>query len=205
MQFIFALLLFLFGISLSANAQAYERGGRYHSIALGASQFVHLSDSYYFSGNGSGLGRNWYQPTTLQANYQLEFGISEYVGLGFTTGVGFGGSWNKSATTSYSSIEVNVPIGFIANFHFYQLIDDKVNKDIHADKLDIYFGANIGSGLALLHNTYIYSDDNEALAILFGGFQTGIRYYVTEKLAVHVETGYGKSFFTAGITLRPTR
>ncbi|CAN5339448.1 hypothetical protein BH09BAC1_BH09BAC1_25260 [soil metagenome] len=198
MKHLLALLVLITCLSLGANAQAYERGGRYHSIGLGGSQFYHLGDYYQF---GSlpyypyEPINTWYAPTTGQINYQLEFGVSKYVGVGLTTGIG--GRGNRS----YGYSEVNVPIGVIANFHFYQLIDDKVSKDIHADKLDIYVGANLGSGIAFRNSYY----DNDIVAMVFGGVQTGIRYYVTEKLAVHLETGYGKSFINAGITLRPTR
>lgn len=52
--------------------------------------------------------------------------------LGFTTGVGLRRGWNND----YQG-EVNIPFGILCNFHFYQLIDDKASKDIHADKLDI--------------------------------------------------------------------
>ena len=38
-------------------------------------------------------------------------------------------------------------IGFLGNFHFYPLIADKVSKNIHADKPNIYVGVNLDTGI----------------------------------------------------------
>lgn len=181
------------GISFNANAQAFSKGYRYHSLGFGGSQFIHLGyyDNYYY---GYGVyDRSWYSPVTAQFNYQLEFPVHDYVGIGLTTGVGFGGGGPY-----YYNAEIAIPFGAIGNFHFYQLIDDKVSKDIHADKLDIYAGVNLGSGVAFLTGP----NDNDLNVLLFGGFQTGARYFFTERFAVNLELGYGKSFVNAGIVLK---
>src|SRR5690606_374600 len=111
------------------------------------SSFYHIDDRYYYWHPVHGYPRHlrhnrWYRPLTGQVNFQGEFGIHEYVGIGFTTGFGGRSRWNYG----YSG-EMNVPIGFVSNFHFYQLIADKSGKNIHADKLDIYFGGSLGSGV----------------------------------------------------------
>ncbi len=184
--------IMMLGISFNANAQAFARGARYHSLGLGGSQFIHLGyyNSYYVYNNGF-YNRSWYAPVTGQFNYQLEFAVHDYVGVGFTTGIGVG-------SAGYYNSEIAIPFGAIANFHFYQLIDDKVSKDIHGDKLDIYAGVNVGSGVALLNSPA----DNDLVVLVFGGFQTGARYFFTERFGVNLEVGYGKSFFNAGIVLK---
>lgn len=187
----------LLGSGYSANAQSFAKGARYHSLGFGVSQFIHLGyyNSYYnFSNNYGRYNRGWLSPTTAQFNYQLEFAIHDYIGIGLTTGIGFGGG----GFASYYSSEIAVPIGLTGNFHFYQLIDNKVSKDIHGDKLDLYAGLNIGSGVALLNSP----NDNDVVVLLFGGFQAGARYYFTDRFGVNLEVGYGRSLVNAGIVLK---
>lgn len=182
--------------SSSANGQAWERNTKVLSLGFGASQFFHIDDYTYSYGFRY---RTWYWPVTGQINFQGEFGIHKYVGLGFTTG--FGG--RGSAGYGYSGV-VNFPIGMIANFHFYQLIADKTGKNIHADKLDIYAGANIGSGVGAT----FYRDPNfpdgrvRVFPIAFGGVQAGIRYYFKPKVGVNAEVGFGKSIVNAGFVFK---
>ena len=176
--------------SNTSNAQAWEKSTKVLSLGFGASQFYHI-DNYYYS--GPKYGRNFYSPLTGQFNFQGEFGVHKYVGLGFTTGVGGrGGYWN-----GYNG-EVNMPIGMIVNFHFYQLIADKNGKNIHADKLDIYAGLNIGSGVAVA----FYPTVTRISPIAFGGPHVGIRYYFSPKVGVNAELGWGKSIINAGFVFK---
>ena len=97
--------------SSSANGQAWERNTKVLSLGFGASQFFHIDDYTYSYGLRH---RTWYWPVTGQINFQGEFGIHKYVGLGFTTG--FGG--RGSAGYGYSGV-VNFPIGMImGNLYF---------------------------------------------------------------------------------------
>lgn len=171
-------------------AQAWQKTTHVFSLGFGASRFYHMDDYYY--GN-SHYDHNYYQPVTGQLNFQGEFGIHKYVGLGFTTGVGGRGGW----TNNYNG-EFNIPIGMLSNFHFYQLIADKSSKSINADKLDIYAGLSIGSGLAF---TY-YPTDNRVVPIAFGGIHAGVRYYFSETVGVNAEIGLGKSLINAGFVFK---
>lgn len=183
-----------------AHAQAWERNSKVLSLGFGSSKFFHIDDYYYY-GDPNDYHR-WYWPTTGQINFQGEFGIHKYVGLGFTTGVGGRTRGEKKGGKDelyykYSG-EVNVPIGMLVNFHFYQLIADNSSKNIHADKLDIYAGANLGSGLAF---TY-YENTSRTTPLAFGGLQVGIRYYFTEKVGVNGEFGWGKSIVNVGFVFK---
>ena len=185
--------LALFGAQ--ADGQAWERHTNTLSIGFGASQFFHL-DNYYYNGNGNPrLYQNWYTPLTGQFNFQGEFGIHKYWGLGFTTGVGGRGGWNYN----YAG-ELNIPIGMIANFHFYQLISDKnqKHKNIHADKLDIYVGASLGGGVAFTYYPY----ETRIVPMAFGGLHAGIRYYFTKRVGVNGELGWGKSLINVGFVFK---
>ncbi len=187
----------ILSISLASNAQAFEKGGKYISLGLGGSNFWHISSNGYFGSYGN-FG---YTPITGQLSVQGEFGVHKYVGVGFTTGIGGRaagtGIYRYGWGSGYSS-EFNIPIGVIANFHFYQLIADKVSKDIHADKLDVYAGLNLGSGIAMFPGT----DPLQVSALFFVGPQVGARYFFTPNMAANLEVGYGKTWVNGGLTFK---
>jgi hypothetical protein len=189
--------LFLFNSFNSVNAQAWERNSKVLSLGFGASQFFHLDDYYYLGGNKPRDFRAWHLPITGQINFQGEFGVHKYVGLGFTTGIG--GGARGPAYYGYNG-EINAPIGFIVNFHFYQLIEDNTQKNIHGDKLDIYAGLNIGSGIAV--SFYPDGRGTRVVPIAFGGPHVGIRYYFSPRVGVNGELGFGKSLINAGFVFK---
>lgn len=178
-------------VSNQTKAQAWEKSSKVLSLGFGVSQFYHL-DSYYYSGYKR--TRGFFNPTTGQFNFQGEFGVHPYVGLGFTVGFGGRAGWGKN----YKG-EVNIPMGFLANFHFYQLIDDKNSKNLHADKLDIYAGLSVGSGLAF---TYYDNTSSRVVPLAWGGPHVGIRYYFAPKVAVNAEVGYGRSLVNVGFSFK---
>lgn len=190
----------------TANAQAWSKDTKVLAFGIGGSQFFHIDEDYYrYYYNRYGYyGRRFpYSPTTGQFNFQGEFGVHDYVGVGFTVGVGGGTGWGRFGSISYYDGELTVPVGAIANFHFFQLIADKTGKDIHADKLDVYAGVNIGSGVAILFDSFYSTNDQiKAVPIVFGGVQAGARYYFIDKFGVNLEVGYGKSFVNGGIVLK---
>lgn len=175
-----------------AKGQAWERHSKVLSLGVGASQFFHF-DNYYYKNAGDLRNRSWYWPITGQVNFQGEFGVHKYLGLGFTTG--FGG--RTRYRNNYTG-EFNIPIGLIFNFHFYQLIADKKSKAKHADKLDMYFGASAGSGIAVAY----YNGFSRRTPIGFGGLHFGMRYYFTPKVAINAELGWGKSLANIGMSFK---
>ncbi|MBP6730828.1 MAG: hypothetical protein KA149_02150 [Chitinophagales bacterium] len=183
------------------NAQAWDKSTKVLSLGVGGSNFAHIysGSSYY------GRYSSFNSPLTAQLNFQGEFGVHDYVGVGFTTGLGGGPgyNWGRGYYGYYygsSAGELTVPVGFIANFHFFQLIADKTGKDIHSDKLDVYAGASLGSGIAAQF------DNNGAhvVPIAFGGIHVGVRYYFNDRIGVNGELGtpYGKSFVNAGVVFK---
>ena len=165
-------------------------------------------------------GYNYYNsafsPITGELTLQGEFAVYKYVGVGFSAGIGgragsgalfVPGYIYGPGVYSYGWYpEFNMPIAAIANFHFYQLIADKVSNGakLHADKLDIYAGINLGTGFAIhpgivdgygVRHTYV-----DALA--FGGIQAGARYYFKPKIAAFAEIGWGKTWINGGITFK---
>src|ERR1043165_4324650 len=169
--------------SQNTQAQAWEKSSKVLSLGLGGSDFVHIYSGNAYYGWGA-----WNAPLTGQFNFQGAFGVHDYVGIGFTTGIGGrGGYWSGYAG------EINVPAAVLANFHFYQLIADKTGKDIHSDKLDIYEGVALGAGVAA---QFFNNGGSQVVPIVIGGVHAGVRYYFTDKFGVNGEIGtpYGKGF-----------
>ncbi len=183
-------------VVFSSQAQAFEKGGKYISLGLGGASYFHVVPS-------AGYYPTLYSPITGQLSVQGEFGVHEYVGVGFYTGIGggagLGGSRLGLLGAGGGVGELTVPIGVIANFHFYQLIADKSGKDIKADKLDVYAGLNLGTGLGVL---FPGGGNTDLAALVWGGPQVGVRYFFKEKIAVNGELGYGKTWVNAGFTFK---
>ncbi|HLP49482.1 MAG TPA: hypothetical protein VK154_01220 [Chitinophagales bacterium] len=179
----------------TSQAQAWDKSTKVLALGLGGSNFAHVyTNANYWNG--------WNAPLTGQFNFQGEFGIHDYVGLGFTTGVGgrAGYYWGYGFGRYGSNGELTVPIGFVANFHFFQLIADKTGKDIHSDKLDVYAGIDVGGGIA----AQFFDNSNQIVPIAFGGVHAGVRYYFTDRFGVNGEIGtpYSKGFVNGGIVFK---
>lgn len=193
-----AIGLLMLTANVELHAQAWDKKSKVLSIGLGGANFFYFGTNKYvayYVGNVP-VYRNYSYGSTLtgQFTFQGEFAVHDYVGVGFTTGIGGRPGW------VYSSRGIlNFPIGAVANFHFYQLIQDKTGKSIHADKLDIYGGVNIGSGLGVV---FFKDADAAVMPIIFGGPQVGIRYYFTPNVAVNGEIGYGKTWINAGLSFK---
>lgn len=196
---ILSAVFLLLTISIStAFGQAWDKSSKVLGFGVGGASFFHIStNNNYYTGV--------FSPITGQLNFKMEFGVHEYVGVGFQTGIGGGGpntpGWGRRGFWGYKSFyngSFNFPISGFANFHFYQLIADKTGKDIHADKLDIYAGANIGSGIGVL----FYDNGTQITPLAFGGVHVGARYFFTEKFGVNLELGYGKNIVNGGIVFK---
>ncbi len=199
--------------SSQVMAQAFGgKGSKQLLIGLGLNQHRGL-----FAQNGQGI-KGSYSPFAGGLNVQMEFGIHDYVGLGFFTGFESfsnlrGGTFNPAyygygyyGSSSYWGMAL--PIGFHANFHFLQLIADKTGKSF-ADKLDVYAGLSIGSGVMFIFPKQHLKDDypagtklSDVGPMIFGGGHVGIRYYPFDKLGFFAEVGYGKSLVQGGISLK---
>ena len=176
-----------------------------------------LSEHYgWYPENGKGpKGR--VSPLSGNFHVQMEFGIGKYVSIGGSVGfdyasnlsnnsVGFGylgspllgASYGGSSFRSYA-----IPISMTGNFHFFQLIQDKSGKALHADKLDIYASVDLGSGPAFaVPKAGFKSLGSDVGYMIFGGVHAGIKYYFNEKTGVFLEAGYGKAYLSGGLSLK---
>jgi hypothetical protein len=187
--------------------QAFDANTKILSLGLGGSNMFHIPTGY-----NAYYANSYFSPLTGELTLQGEFAVHKYVGVGFSAGVGgraggagFAPGYGVVYYTGYYS-EFNLPIAVIANFHFYQLIADKISNGskLHADKLDIYAGLNLGTGFAF-HPGYVDAAGVRHTAIdalAYGGVQAGARYFFTSKIAVFGEVGWGKTWINAGITFK---
>ena len=198
-------------------AQGFEgKGSKTLLLGLGLNQ--HRG---YFTENGQGV-KGSFNPRSGAFNIQMEFGIHDYIGLGFFTGFEafshlrsgiinsaiYGGYYGGLYGTSSNYWGMAVPLGMHANFHFLQLIGDKTGKDF-ADKLDVYAGLSFGSGVmfilpreAMKNNNPTNAKLNDVGPMFYGGGHVGIRFYPSSRVGFFAEVGYGKSIAQGGITLK---
>ena len=201
--------------AVNTQAQAFEKGSKLITIGIGGASMFHIPVGDYANANSTGFfyGGSSFSPLTGELSIQGEFSVHKYVGVGFHVGIG-GRAYGAGVATysvyggytgggwSYPS-EFNVPLGVIANFHFYQLIADKSSRGskLHADKIDVYAGVNVGTGIAIHPADDNYGNKSTFLSVLaWGGPQVGARYYFKPNMGVNLEFGYGKTFVNAGLT-----
>ncbi len=151
-------------------------------------------------------------PLYASLNIQMEFGIAKYVGIGGTIGFEYADNLSRNSlgvvylnglnigsNSSFRSLAV--PIGVFGNFHFLQLIADKSGKSF-AEKMDVYAGISFGGGPAFaIAKSDVTQLGNDVGFIAFGGPHVGIRYYLTDKLGIYAELGYGKSYANGGLSV----
>lgn len=131
MKYLFALAFPFLLSTQTASAQAWSKETKVISVGLAAANYYHVGNTLASS--------SFYSPVTGQLTVEGEFGIHKYVGLGFNSGIG-GGVGNLFGYAG----SLNVPLGFLANFHFYQLIGDKTGKDLYQGELDVFVGVSAG-------------------------------------------------------------
>lgn len=160
-KYLFSTVFMLMLVSF-AKGQAIEKGNFIIQPSLNLGGFA------YTGYGGFNLG------TTLN----LDYAVHDYVSVGGY--VGFNTSLNS--TWKYSRI------GFGARgvFHFWQLIDDKVSKDLKSDKIDFYMPLHLG------YHIYRFGDGfpgNANSGQFRMGTGLGIRYYFNPKIGIAFETG----------------
>jgi len=158
------LWLLLLAISIhSAFGQAHEKGDVLLSPGISFG-------NYGFRGHDDfGVGLIFYADFSPH-DYAS---VGPYFGTFLSTGTAFG-------------------FGARGSFHWWQLTDDHVNKDLKADILDLYFSLFVGAEVSSF-----YKDRARGGAIL------GLRWYFAEPVALMFEFGGPPmGFTTLGVTFR---
>lgn len=151
-----------FLLQLDVAAQAHQKGDI--NLSPGVS-----FGSYGFHGPGFGLGIAFY----------ADFSPHDYASVGpyFATFLGDGAAFGFGAR---------------GNFHWWQLTDDKVDKDLKADILDLYFSLYVGAELSGYYKDRVR-----------GGAMLGLRWYFVENVALMFELGGPPvGFTTIGVSFK---
>lgn len=138
-----------------------------------------------------GIGAFGYYGFVPGFTFNVDFGVHDYVSVG--PYIGFGGR----------SGYMDMAVGARAVFHWWQLLDDKVNADLLSDKIDFYFPVNIGIRMDRWKGYYWDKPGKEWRFRANGGAGLGIRYYFVEKFGVNFEWGYQEmSWAKFGLTVK---
>jgi hypothetical protein len=181
-----------------SQAQAFDKSNMLLSLGLGGVDEVTIHNAPHPL---SPVGHYTFTPFRPQFHFKAEFGVHRYWSVGLISSVD--GRRNMPypydvAPSRYSQLDVQ--LGLLVNFHFYQLIADKtgMQRIMHADKLDIYTGFMAGANYI---NTWQYGASNHYFSPI-AGVHLGARYYVTPSISVFGEIGLGQSNFNVGITIK---
>ena len=174
------IILAIFAISLLATKQANatEKGdfNVYVTTNLGHHGFI-PEKTYTLRGLGFIPG------VTLN----MDYAASKYFGIGgwFTfSGKKYG--TDLSGNNGFYKYR-NFGVGMRGVFHLYQLISEKGNAKLDADKFDVYIPLALGGGFRLADKN-IPGDKFAAGAIVGSGI--GVSYYFVEHIGGNLEAGY---------------
>jgi hypothetical protein len=189
------LLILSLSLVFTCTAQSFRQGDKFLKVGLGTSSFFHqftnkdLSQIYKFSR---------YRPYTALLNVESEFAVHKFVGVGCSFSAGGKPSGGVGYLSTSYSPELNIAVGVFSNFHFLQLITQKVGKENISDKLDIYVGLSVGTGVAL----FAPFKDHAFASLFFVGPHIGFRYFFKPNLAINGEAGYGKTITHIGLIFK---
>ena len=193
MKYLLALAFPFLLSTQTASAQAWSKDTKVISVGLAAANYYHVGST---RATLFGPTSSFYSPVTGQITVEGEFGIHDYVGIGFNSGFGGG-----IGTLGGYGGSFNVPVGVLANFHFYQLIGDKTGKDLHQSSLDVFVGVSLGTGVGVIfYDNSLLNDQVTPLA--FGGAHVGARWYFAENMGLSGQFGFGKSLVDIGLVFK---
>lgn len=156
-------------ISFTLSAQAFEKGDVMLSPGIGLGVY----------GVGFGLGG-----FALPVVFNADFGVHDYVSVG-----AYGGFWTRRWNGGFGGNGdrlSSIHVGARASFHFWQLIDDKVDADLVSDKLDIYFTPWLGYNIRTGNGGFgVFGFGNRVQ----GGAQLGARYFLNDHIGFFGEWG----------------
>ncbi len=112
----------------------------------------------------------------------LDYNVHDYVSVGVFYGVGFK---NYKSTNVYY---LGNAFGARCGLHWWQLLDDKLDKELLSDKLDFDIHAHIGAYLVSYKDKTLDTKTKKIGVNAGGGI--ALRYYFVEHFGVAIEAGY---------------
>jgi hypothetical protein len=153
-------LSLVFFFNENIKAQAHEKGDIILSPFIGA-------------GNWGYYGRGYAMPVGVN----LDFAVHKYADVGPYAGVIFNGNY------------AGVNFGARGNFNWWQLLDDKVAKDLKGDVIDLYYTLGFGYEIFTGNNAKNYWGRRASINRFRWSSAMGIRWYFAPKIALMAEVG----------------
>jgi hypothetical protein len=158
----------LFGANKAVAQKSFEKGNILLNPGLGLGSV--------------GLGENY--SSNLAFFFSADFGVHDYISAGPYAGLKFFGDG-----------VTGMAFGGRGNFHWWQLLDDKVAADLKQSQLDIYWTLFLGYNLI---NEKRYND--------FGfGSTLGLRWYTNSNNRFAIFGEFGRTpiaYSTIGLTIK---
>jgi hypothetical protein len=179
------------------DAQAFDKDTKLLSVNLGWGDMEHFPVGNANPYNTDLFGKSIKRLIpTGQISVSGEFAIHKYIGIGFLVGLG----GNPTALFR----EVNIIGGVLTNFHFYQFLADKKVKNIHQDRLDIYVGLLVGTGVAIhpYGDNSLFYQNTFYDVLLCVGPHIGFNYYFKKNVAFNGQLGFGMNIVQAGFAFK---
>ncbi len=184
----FKLSLILFCLLTFTQVHAVEKGDFNTYITTNLGHHSYIPTYPLTVSNTTGTSKLGFIPgVTLN----MDYAASPYFGIGgwFTFS---GKSFSKADSTSrlYNFKYRNFGVGVRGVFHLYQLISEKGNTKLDADKFDVYIPLCIGGGFRLKSKNSVDPDYNKFKGGAIVGSGIGVSYYFVEHIGANLEAGY---------------
>ena len=189
MNYLLRLSLAVFGIVFFLNAKAVEKGDFHATLTtnLGHHSFIPTYDLKAYNPTKHKFEKLGFIPgVTLN----MDYAASPYFSIGgwFT----FSG---RAYTKDSSSVLFNLKyrsfgIGVRGVFHLYQLISEKGNTKLDANKFDLYIPLSISGGFRLKSKQNSLPEYQKVKGGAIVGSGIGMTYYFVEHIGANLEAGY---------------
>lgn len=107
----------------------------------------------------------------------LDYNVHQYAGVG------------AYAAANFSKYYTQFAVGARGVFHWWQLLDDKIDADLKADKIDFYLPLHLGVRM-VKYKDDVWYDDNKLYVNFNAGSGLGFRYYFIPSIGMNLEWGW---------------
>jgi dienelactone hydrolase len=133
----------------------------------------------------------------LGATLNADFAVHNYISVG--PFIGYNVKSESKDNYKYSRLG----IGARGVFHWWQLLDDKVAKDLKADKIDFYVPVFVGGYLSSARFDGNKKDDYDNRNGVLAGVGIGFRYYFQQNIGISLEWGRQEmSYAKIGVAIK---
>jgi hypothetical protein len=169
------------------QAQAFDQNNIMMSLGLGLASYPTTAISPAPEKYPMLHARPVISSVRPQLQFRTQFGVQRYISIGVMTTYDRGlNLYNPVTKKRYD--EVNIRLATTADFHFYQLIADRMcnSGKLHADRWDIYAGFTLGTDLRIDQTAGVRPVYQNKL---YMGLHIGVRYRINQHWGIYAEAG----------------